>query len=141
MVGIPQLGIALGALGIVLAFMGLFPGVTGFSPAAGVGLLQFVVILTGYSLLTFGAMIYVKYAIYPDRPSNLAQQIGIRLALTGLVLAFMVGMADFLDFGSHPRTVTSDAYFGQLQALGTLLGLALASLGVLLYSIAGSPRR
>ena len=141
MVGIPQLGIALGALGIVLALMGLFPGVTGLQPTAGVGLLQFVTILTGYCLLTFGALIYAKYAIYADRPSNLAQQIGVRLALTGLVLAFMVGMADFLDFGSHPRTAASDVYFGQLQALGTLFGLALSSLGVLLYAVAGTPRR
>ncbi|MDT9047123.1 hypothetical protein RSW36_28805, partial [Escherichia coli] len=66
---------------------------------------------------------------------------GVRLALTGLVLAFMVGMADFLDFGSHPRTAASDVYFGQLQALGTLFGLALSSLGVLLYAVAGTPRR
>ena len=64
MIGIAQFGIALAALGIVLALMGLFPGVTGIQPAVGVGVVQFVAILIGFTLLDLGALIYVKFTFY-----------------------------------------------------------------------------
>ena len=49
-----QVGIALGVLGVVLTFMGLFPGVTGLDPAAGIGLVQIFIILTGFTLWSLG---------------------------------------------------------------------------------------
>jgi hypothetical protein len=139
MVGIAQFGIALAALGVMLTLMGLFPGVTGLEPAAGVGVVQFVSILGGFSLLDLGALIYAKFTFYPGRPANLAQQIGVRLMLTGLVLAGLTGMADFLGFGSHQRTETTDIFFGQLQAFGLLGSLLISALGVVIYAITGSP--
>ncbi|MEO8392457.1 MAG: hypothetical protein ABI700_05635 [Chloroflexota bacterium] len=137
MIGIAQFGIAIAALGIVVTLMGLFPGVTGIQPAAGVGVIQFVLILLGFMLLDFGALIYVKFTFYVGRVSNLAQQVGVRLTLTGLVLAGLTGMADFLGFGSHARTATTDVYFGQLQALGLLGSLLLSALGVMIYAVSG----
>jgi predicted amidohydrolase len=139
MIGIAQFGIAIAALGMVLALMGLFPGVTGIQPANGVGIVQFVSILVGFSLLDLGALVYVKFTFYVGRPANLAQQIGVRLTLTGLVLAGLAGMADFLGFGSHARTATSDVYFGQLQALGLLGSLLISAVGVAIYALTGSP--
>ena len=138
MIGIAQFGIAIAALGIVLTLMGLFPGVTGIQPAAGVGVIQFVIILIGFTLLDLGALMYVKFTFYVARAANLAQQIGVRLTLTGLVLAGLTGMADFLGFGSHARTATSDVYFGQLQALGLLGSLLLSALGVMIYAVMGN---
>src|SRR5664279_2399244 len=137
MIGIGQFGIVVAALGVVLALMGLFPGVTGIQVAAGVGIVQFVSILSGFTLLDLGALVYVKFSFYVGRAANLAQQIGIRLTLTGLVLAGLTGMADFLGFGSHARTATTDVYFGQLQALGLLGSLLLSALGVMLYALSG----
>ena len=137
MIGIAQFGIAIAALGIVVTLMGLFPGVTGIQPAAGVGVIQFVLILLGFTLLDFGALLYVKFTFYVARASNLAQQIGIRLTLTGLVLAGLTGLADFLGFGSHARTATTDVFFGQLQALGLLGSLLISALGVMLYAVTG----
>jgi len=137
MIGIAQFGIAIAALGIVVTLMGLFPGVTGIQPAVGVGVIQFVLILLGFMLLDFGALIYVKFTFYVGRAANLAQQIGVRLTLTGLVLAGLAGLADFLGFGSHGRTSTSDVYFGQLQALGLLGSLLISALGVMIYAISG----
>jgi predicted amidohydrolase len=126
-------------IGIVLALMGLFPGVTGIQPAAGVGVVQFVMILVGFTLLDLGALIYVKFTFYVGRAANLSQQIGVRLALTGLVLGGLAGMADFLGFGSHARTATTDIYFGQFQALGLIGSLMLSALGVLIYAVMGGP--
>jgi uncharacterized membrane protein len=136
---VAQFGIALGALGIVLAFMGLFPGVTGIEPAAGIGVVQIFTILVGFTLLMLGALIYVKFTFYPFKSATLAQQIGVRLAMTGLLFAAMAGFADVLGFGSNVRPEATDAVLGPLQALGVIGGLLMASIGVLLYAVSGNP--
>jgi uncharacterized membrane protein len=136
---VAQFGIALGALGIVLAFMGLFPGVTGIEPARGIGVVQIFTILVGFTLLMLGALIYVKFTFYAFKSANLAQQIGVRLAMTGLLFAAMAGFADVLGFGSNIRPQSADAVLGPLQALGVIGGLLIASIGVLLYAVSGNP--
>ncbi len=135
---IAQVGIALGVLGVVLTFMGLFPGVTGLDPAAGIGLVQIFIILVGFSLLIIGALIYVKYTFYVGVTVTLAQQIGVRLALTGLILAGMVGLADTLGFGSHPQIDGQETFFGSIQAAGVVGGFVIASIGVLIFAVAGN---
>ncbi len=137
MVRVGQIGFALGALGIVLTFMGLFPGVTGLDPTAGIGALQLVTILAGFTLLIFGALIYAKYSFYPDDPATFAQSIAIRLALTGLLFAGMTAMADVLGFGSNPRAEGSDIFFGPWQAMGLIGGFLIAAFGVLIYALTG----
>lgn len=134
-----QVGIAIGALGIILAFMGLFPGVTGVEATPGIGIVQVFMLLSGYGMLVMGALIYVKYTFYMGIASNLAQQIGIRLALTGLLFASLAGLADILGFGSHMREAGGDIFFGQLQAFGILGSFTISSIGVLLYSMTGEP--
>jgi hypothetical protein len=135
---IAQLGIALGALGTVLTFMGLFPGVTGLSPAKGIGIVQIVTMLIGFTLLITGALIYVKFTFYVGHSANLAQQIGIRLALTGLLFAAMSGMADIVGFGSHGSATHSEPLFGMLQAIGIIGSFIIAALGVLIYAVSAN---
>lgn len=139
MTGIAQLAVAFSALGIMLAFMGLFPGMTGIEPGRGVGIVQFATIMVGLTLLDLGALVYVKYTFYANRPATLAQQVGIRLTLTGLLMSSMVGAADFLGFGSHIRTETTDVVLGPLQAVGVVGGLLIAAVGVMIYAASGSP--
>lgn len=135
---IAQFGIALGALGAVLTFMGLFPGVTGLAPAKGIGIVQIFTVLTGFTLLIAGALIYVKFTFYVGQPANLTQQIGIRLALTGLLFAAMSGTADIVGFGSHGANTSSQPLFGMLQAIGIIGSFIIAALGVLLYAVSGN---
>jgi hypothetical protein len=139
MTGVAPLGIAFSALGMMLTFMGLFPGVTGIEPGRGVGIVQYAAIFLGFTLLHLGALVYVKFTFYVNRPANFAQQIGIRLTLTGLLLLGMAGLADFLGFGSHMRTETTDVVFGPLQGAAVIGGLLIASLGVLVYAVTGGP--
>jgi hypothetical protein len=139
MVRVAQFGIALGALGVVLALMGLFPGVTGVEPTVGIGLVQIVMILTGFSVLIAGAFVYAKYTFYAHKHSNLTQQIALRLSLTGLLFGAMAGLADIFGFGSNLRTATSDIFFGPWQAFGLISGFLVASLGVLIYSLSADP--
>lgn len=134
-----QVGIAIGALGIVLALMGLFPGVTGVEPTIGIGIVQVIMLLVGYTLLVAGAITYVKFTFYPGKTINLTQQVGIRLALTGLLFAALAGLADIFGFGSHIRSDVVDIFFGQLQAVGILGSFAVSSIGVAIYALAGTP--
>jgi hypothetical protein len=137
MARVAQLGIALGALGMILTLMGLFPGVTGIAPTPSIGIVQIVAILVGFALLIFGALMYVKFTFYVNIPSNLAQQIGTRLALTGLLLAALSGLADVFGFGSHTRAAAADAFIGPLQAVGVIGNFILAAVGVLIYALSG----
>lgn len=134
-----QVGIAIGALGVVITLMGLFPGVTGVEPTVGIGIVQVLMVLVGYALLIFGALIYVKFSFYLGVPSTLTQQIGTRLALTGLLFASLAGLADILGFGSHIRIEGNDIFLGELQAFGVLASFAISSVGVLIYAVAGIP--
>lgn len=138
MIRVAQFGIVLGALGAVLTLMGLFPGMTGLEPTAGIGIMQIFTILIGFMVLIVGALTYVKFTFYSYQTANLAQQIGIRLALTGLLFAGMAGMADVLGFGSNLMSET-DILLGPLQALGIIGGFAMSSLGVLIYAVSGHP--
>ncbi len=133
-----QVGIALGALGGMICFMGLFPGVTGAEPTVGIGLVQVVMVLIGYTLLILGALTYLKFTFFLEAPANLVQNIGTRLALTGILFATLSGMADILGFGTHIRDDAGDLYFGQLQMIGILASFGLSSFGVLVYVLAGA---
>lgn len=139
MTRVAQIGIALGVLGVVLALMGLFPGVTGIDPTVGIGIVQIFIVLAGFSLILFGALIYVKFNFYPHQAETLAQQVGVRLALTGLIITALSGLSDILGFGSHPRDVAAgrDVFLGTLQAIGMVGGYFIAALGVLLFALAG----
>ena len=132
-----QFGIVVSMLGMMLTFIGLFPGVAGFDPTPGIGIVQVVTILIGFSLLIVGAFIYVKYTFYPYDKATLAQEIALRLSMTGLLFASMAAFADILGFGSNVRTADSDLFFGPWQAIGLFGSFLLASLGVLLYALMG----
>lgn len=135
-----QVGIAFAALGIMISIMGLFPGVTGVDETIGIGIVQVFMLLIGYALMTFGGLIYVKVTFYSNIHSNLAQQIGVRLMLTGLLFAAIAGLADILGFGSHVRSDTSDIFFGGLQGIGIIACLTISSFGVLIYTVTGHPQ-
>lgn len=135
-----QVGIAFTALGIMVALMGLFPGVTGVEETIGIGVVQVFMLLIGYALMTFGGLIYVKFTFYLGTKSTLTQQIGIRLMLTGLLFAAIAGLADILGFGSHIRSDTGDIFFGGLQGIGIIACLTISSFGVLIYTVAGNPQ-
>jgi len=128
----------LGTAGIVMAVTGLFPGLTGQAVMGGIGVLQLVAMLTGLSLLIFGALLYVKAAFYPRARATLAQQVALRLSLTALLIAGMASVADVLGFGSNVHALyAEDIYFGPLQAAGLIGGFGVAASGVLLYALGG----
>jgi len=129
-----QFSITIGALGIVITLIGLFPGIIGLEAASGIGVLQVLVTLFGFSLLYTSAYVFAKLEFFADMPATLAQNIGIRLTLTGLLIAAAGGLADALGFGSHPITEDTRPLLGNLQAITFVGGILLASLGVVIYA-------
>lgn len=137
---ISQFGIAVSVLGAIITVMALFPGVTGLSPTPGVGLVQVFGILIGFMLLVAGALIYVRFAFYTGQESTLMQQIGTRLAFTGIVLVILASLADSLGFGSHGISDDSGEFFlGRWQAVGIVGSYVMSCLGVLIYAVSGHP--
>jgi hypothetical protein len=134
-----QFSITIGALGIVITLIGLFPGIIGLEAASGIGVLQVLVTLFGFSLLYTGAYVFAKLEFFADMPATLAQNIGIRLTLTGLLIAAAGGLADVLGFGSHPITEDTRPLLGNLQAITFVGGILLASLVVVIYAWFGPP--
>ena len=135
---VEQMGMLLGTAGIVMAVTGLFPSLTGQAVMGGIGALQLAAMLSGLSLLIFGALLYVKAAFYPRVRATLAQQIAVRLSLTALLIAGMASAADVLGFGSNVHALyAEDIYFGPLQAAGLIGGFGVAASGVLLYALGG----
>jgi hypothetical protein len=132
-----ETSITVGALGVVITLIGLFPGIIGLESVPGVGVLQVFVILVGFALLFLGAYIFVHQAFYAGKRRTLAQDIGIRLTLTGLVIAGAAGLADVLGFGSHPPTPDSRPLLGTLQASVFIGGFLVASSGVVIYALFG----
>ena len=132
-----QTSITIGALGIMFTLIGLFPGIIGLETIQGVGVLQVLVILLGFSFIFIGAYIFVKQMFYPGLPTTLAQDIGVRLTLTGLLIAAAAGLADVLGFGSHSATNDSRPLMGNLQSIGFVGGFLIASLGVGLFALFG----
>ncbi len=132
-----QISITLGSLGIVIALIGLFPGIIGLETVEGVGVLQVLVILLGFTVLFIGAYLFARQVFYPGMPTTLAQDIGIRLTMTGLLIAAAAGLADVLGFGSHGLTQDERPLLGRLQALAFVGGILLASSGVILFAMLG----
>ncbi len=118
-----EICITIGALGIVIALIGLFPGIIGLETTAGIGVLQVLVILLGFSVLFTGAYLFARQAFYAGMKSTLAQDIGLRLTLTGLLIAAAAGLADVLGFGSHPSSSATRPLLGHLQAVGFISGI------------------
>lgn len=140
MVRVAQLGIVVGLLGVVVTLIGLFPTLIGLSLTPGIGVIQILVLLVGLILLILGALVYVRFTFYAHQALTLAQQIGVRLAFTGLTFTAMAALADVLGFGSNLRAEGNEVLLGPVQLIGILAGFGVAALGVIVFAVAGEPQ-
>ncbi len=139
MTRVAQAGIALGLLGIVVTLIGLFPGVIAIPPTPGFGVMQILIVVVGFAMLITGALLYVKFTFYNYKKHTLLQQIGIRLAYTGLTFATLAALADVLGFGSNVRITGEDVLLGPLQMIGIMINYGVSVMGVIIYAVAGFP--
>jgi len=123
---------ALSAVGLILSVLSLAADYLGLDLTPGFGMVQMFQLLVGITCLTVAIFLYVS-DLRKDAPRSLQADIGIRLAATGLVFAYVSGLADLIRIGTHIAPNFERPYVGPLQLGGLVLSILIIVVGALLY--------
>ncbi|KAA3654368.1 MAG: hypothetical protein DWQ04_34485 [Chloroflexi bacterium] len=118
--------------GVFLCFISLAAELLGLDRTPGFGMIQMFELLVGITFLTLAAFIYLSKT-YKNGVRSLQADIGIRLASTGMVFAYVAGLSDLLGIGTHPHPDYERPFVGWLQLIGLGLGIVSILAGLLLY--------
>ncbi len=127
-------GVTAIVFGFFVFVLAMFPSLINLDITPGVGILQIFFALIGLTFMTGGAYVYMYATRHRALPRRLREGIGLRLMATGLVLAYISGLADVLGIGSHPATPVTRPFLGNWQAAGVALSVLIIAAGILLYS-------
>jgi hypothetical protein len=116
-------------LGLLLFLIGLNPDLIGMDRSPAVGFVQVGVWLTGLGITLLGAYAALR-VVRNGRRTTLLNDVGLRLAATGYVIASAASLADFIGIGSH--TIRA-LVFGKIQVAGLVVGVLLIVIGLVLY--------
>ena len=122
----------LSAVGLILSVLSLAADYLGLDLTPGFGMVQMFQLLVGITCLTVAIFLYVSDS-RKDAPRSLQADIGIRLAATGLVFAYVSGLADLIRIGTHIAPNFERPYVGPLQLGGLVLSVIIIFVGALLY--------
>lgn len=128
-------------IGNVLTILSLAAEILGLDLTPGFGMVQMFQLLVGLTLLTMAGFLHIYTLRAQDAPRSLQADIGIRLAATGLVFAYVSGLADLIGIGTHPHPDYGRPYVGPLQLGGLVLGIISITAGMLLYYTSRGTRR
>jgi hypothetical protein len=120
-------------IGNVLTIVSLAAEILGLDLTPGFGMIQMFQLLVGITLLTLAGFLHIYRLRDPDTPRSLQADIGVRLAATGLVFAYVSGLSDLLGIGTHVNPRFERPYVGPLQLGGLVLGIVSITVGMLLY--------
>ena len=120
-------------IGNVLTIVSLAAEILGLDLTPGFGIVQMFQLLLGITFLTLAGFLHIYRLRDPDTPRSLQADIGVRLALTGLVFAYVSGLSDLLGIGTHVNPRFERPYVGPLQLGGLVLGIVSITVGMLLY--------
>jgi hypothetical protein len=128
--------VAIVGVGFVVFLIGVFPNAMRLDETPGIGLLQIITFLFGITLMTLGASMYMYATRHRTHAPRLREDVGVRLMATGVVIAYVAGLADILGIGSHFGA--ERPLFGPLQAYGVAGGVFIILIGIAMYA---SPRK
>ncbi len=120
-------------LGIILSAMSLGAELLGLDLTPGFGIVQMFQLLLGLTALTFASFMYLKQRRPDNAPRSLQADIGVRLAATGLIFAYVTGLSDIIGIGTHVEPSFERPFVGPLQLGGLVLGVLSIIAGLLLY--------
>ncbi len=120
-------------LGLTLSVLSLLADYIGLDLTPGFGILQMVVLLIGMTCITVALYGYVYGLRGTNAPRSLQADIGVRLGATGLVLAYVAGLADLIGIGTHIQPDFERPFVGPLQLGGMGLGVLCIIVGLYLY--------
>jgi hypothetical protein len=120
-------------VGVALTFIAITADyIPGLDLTPGFGVVQMFQFLLGVTCLTLAAFVF-GYNRRQGAPRSLQADIGVRLAATGLVFAYVAGLSDLIGIGTHVQPRFERPFVGPLQAGGILLGLLSILFGLFLY--------
>lgn len=128
-------------IGNVLVVLSLAAEILGLDLTPGFGIIQMLQLLIGLTLLTLAGFLHI-YSLRPaDAPRSLQADIGIRLAATGLVFAYVAGLSDLMGIGTHVEPAFERPFVGPLQLGGLVLGIISITIGMILYHTSRGSRQ
>ena len=119
----------LALVGLLIFLIGINPDLLGMNRSPAVGFVQVGVWLTGLAILLLGAYAALR-VVRNGRQTTLLNDVGLRLAATGYVVAAAASLADFIGIGSH--TIRA-LVFGKIQVAGLMIGVLFIVIGLVLY--------
>jgi len=119
----------LALVGLLIFLIGINPDLLGMNRSPAVGFVQVGVWLTGLGILLVGAYGALR-VVRNGRQTTLLNDVGLRLAATGYVVAAAASLADFIGIGSH--TIRA-LVFGKIQVAGLMIGVLFIVIGLVLY--------
>lgn len=119
--------------GNVLTILSLAAEIFGLDLTPGFGMIQMAQLLVGITMLTLAGFLHLFRLRPRDTPRSLQADIGIRLAATGLVFAYVSGLSDLLGLGTHVGPSFERPFVGPLQLGGLALGIFSIVAGMLLF--------
>lgn len=128
-------------IGNVLTVVSLAAEILGLDLTPGFGIIQMFQLLLGITFLTLAGFLHIYRVRDPDTPRSLQADIGIRLAATGLVFAYVSGLSDLLGIGTHVNPRFERPFVGPLQLGGLVLGIISITAGMLLYHTSRGSRK
>ncbi|HZD11691.1 MAG TPA: hypothetical protein VE553_10145 [Candidatus Binatia bacterium] len=128
-------------IGNVLVILSLAAEILGLDLTPGFGIVQMLQLLIGLTLLTLAGFIHIYSLRAPDAPRSLQADIGVRLAATGLVFAYVSGLSDLMGIGTHVQPAFERPYVGPLQLGGLVLGIVSITAGMILYHTSRGSRQ
>ncbi|UCC53556.1 MAG: hypothetical protein JSV68_06205 [Anaerolineaceae bacterium] len=132
--------IVLALLGVLLITLAVIADTVRLDLTPGFGMVQMFALLSGLTLLTLSAFLYLHSLRPYDAPRSLQADIGIRLGATGLVFTYVTGMSDLIGIGTHVDPTFDRPFVGPLQLGGIILGVLMIIAGLILYYTSRGPR-
>jgi hypothetical protein len=120
-------------VGLLLSAISLGAEVLELNFTPGFGIVQMVQLLAGLTCLTLAGFLHLQNMRSPDTGRSLQADVGIRLAATGLVFAFISGFSDLIGIGTHITPEFERPYVGPLQLGGLIVGVLSITIGLILY--------
>jgi hypothetical protein len=114
-----RMGMILMGIGFVIFLIGATPDLFGLDRSPVIGFVQIAVFLIGLAVICLGGFVCLN-ALWNSHPKTILADIGLRLVLTGYVIAVIAGMADIFGFGT--QLAPAIPYYGPWQAMGVLFG-------------------
>ena len=128
-------------IGTALSLISLGAELLGLDLTPGFGMVQMAQLLVGLTFLTLAAFVHARLNHRRHAPRSLQADIGVRLAATGLVFAYVAGLSDLLGIGTHVEPHFVRPFVGPLQMGGIALGILSIIAGILLYYTSRDSRK